>query len=82
MVLFNPSLVVGDKEIHILPKGISVKVNAIVRFEFEPVYNDVSVKHVSHYISSRLYIQEDTCYFSSVHTSVFTDNILVLKYIC
>ena len=38
-----------DKGVHTFPKGISPKVNVIVRLKFELTYNGVTVQHVSHY---------------------------------
>ena len=42
MILFNPYLV-GDKGIHIFPKGISPKVNLITELEFELTNYNVAV---------------------------------------
>ena len=47
VILFNPYL--GDNGVLILPKGISSKVNVITRLEFELVYFEAGVQHVSHY---------------------------------
>ena len=41
MVLFNPYL--GDKGAHTFPKGISLKVDVIMRPEFQLAYYDVAV---------------------------------------
>ena len=37
-----------NKGVHNIPKGISPKVNRIVRLEFELTYYDDAVQHVSH----------------------------------
>ena len=46
-ILFNPLM--GDKWDHTFPKGISTKVNMVVRLEFEPTSDDVTVQHLSYY---------------------------------
>ena len=38
-----------DNRVHTFLKGISPKVNAITRLEFEPVNLDVAVQYQSHY---------------------------------
>ena len=42
MVLFNTLLGGVDKRVHTILKGISRKVNAIVRLKFERTYYDVT----------------------------------------
>ena len=37
-----------NKRIHTFPKGISLKVNVIVRLEFELAYYDIAIQHVNH----------------------------------
>ena len=48
-------MVQGDKRVHTFPKGISPKGNIIARLEFELAYYDVTVKHLSHCVSRRLF---------------------------
>ena len=35
--------------VHTFPKDISLKMNVIVRLEFELAYNNVAVQHIYHY---------------------------------
>ena len=42
-----------DKEAHIFPKGISSKVNILGRLEFEVIYFDYTVHHVSRYATEK-----------------------------
>ena len=42
----------GDKGVHTFPKSISLKVNVIVRLEFELAYYNVADQHVNHYTKS------------------------------
>ena len=37
-----------DKGVHAFLKGISPKVNGIMKLEFELVYNNIAVQHVRH----------------------------------
>ncbi len=46
MILITYSL--EDKGVHTFAKGISPKVNVIVRLEFELAYYDVAALHVNH----------------------------------
>ena len=39
-----------DKGVHTFPKGMSPKGKEIVQLEFELVYYNVTVQHISHYI--------------------------------
>ena len=39
-----------DKGVHTFPEGISPKVNVIVRWEFELIYDNIEVSHISHYV--------------------------------
>ena len=39
----------GYKRVHTFPNGINLKASAIARLEFELVYYDVAVQHMSHY---------------------------------
>ena len=43
---------------HTVPKGISPKVNVIARLDFELVYDNVSVQHVSHYTADILVMKK------------------------
>ena len=45
VVLLKPLL--GDKKVHVFPKGISPNMNVIARLEFELAYYDVAVHHIS-----------------------------------
>ena len=43
------TIIGGDKGVHTFPRDFSLKVNAVTRLEFEHIYYDVAVQHVSHY---------------------------------
>ena len=45
-ILFYP--LHRDKCVHAFPKGISLKVNAVVQLEFELAYDDIADEYVSH----------------------------------
>ena len=47
-----------DKGIHTFPKGISLKVNAIMLLEFELAYYNVTAQHVSHYTRGNTLLQQ------------------------
>ena len=48
---YPPPPAMGKKRVLTFPKGISSKVNAIVRLEFEITYFEAAVKHFSHYVT-------------------------------
>ena len=39
----------ADKNVHAFPDSISPKVNVIARLEYEPMNNNIVVRHVNHY---------------------------------
>ena len=43
-----------DKEVHILPKGITLKVNVIAQIEFKLAFFEAAVKHFSHYTQNEI----------------------------
>ena len=49
MELFNPY-----KGVHGFSKGTSPKVNIIAGLQFERSYDDITVKHLSHYVMNSL----------------------------
>ena len=51
-VLFNPSVGGRDKRVHVFPKGYNPKVSVIAKLEFDLVYYDVAVLHISYYATA------------------------------
>ena len=49
---FIHPIAVGDKRVHTFSKDISLKLNVIVRLEFELAYHDVTVFDVSYKITN------------------------------
>ena len=61
----------GNKRIHIFPKGISAKVNVIVWLEFEFTYYYAAVQYISHYATpfklGNEYVEEHVCFMILAH---------------
>ena len=74
MVLFNPLLVEGDKEVQTFPKGMSPKVIIIAQLQFKFTYYEVEVQYFSHYatgFSSWLYILKTLGSFQMLSKSLY-----------
>ena len=61
----------GDKEVPIFPKGISLKVNAVTRLEFELTHYDVVAQHVSHYTTGTPQVVQIKFFFIEVQYCLF-----------
>ena len=67
----------GDKDVHAFLKSISLKVNVIVWLEFELVYYNVAVQHVSHWSQILLLFVLDRNTWN--HISVCKQIIIIIK---
>ena len=55
---------------HTFPKDINLKVNVLLRQEFELAYDDVTVKHVSHYATET----SDWIYWLITNVTLFIES--------